>query len=210
MLTLISFRLILGFGFSWICRWGAGGGGGGGGGGGLGFDMGETPKEAALRTFWAANPAVQKVIFDQGLTHMQARLQAALALEQRVSQVAALLFAAAAVAAQTAWAVKGPPAVTAGRATICFVVGALVAFHGVKAGELAIPGADPAWWSRAENISSFTDKDAEYWAVGHMQDAIDSLDKMVIRRSGALNLSLRYGVAAGIFIAISGVIAMFR
>lgn len=91
-----------------------------------------------------------------------------------------------------------------------FVVGGVVAFHGIRAGVLAVPGADPAWWSQADDLSAFTEEDAQCWVVGHMQDAIVSLDQINSRRADALNLSLAYGAAAGGFILVAGAIALFR
>jgi hypothetical protein len=172
--------------------------------------MAETPKEAAMRAYWGANADVRSIIMAQGQANIQARLQTATALEQRVTQVAALLLAGAAVAAQIAWATKGPAAFLAGVASIAFAVGGAISFRGVKAGDLAMPGADPVWWSTCENIETFDKEAAENWVIGHMTDSIESLGDMVKRRSGAMNLALIYGAIGGGCVAFSAFFAMFN
>lgn len=178
---------------------------------GFGSDMNNTPKERAIRTFWAADYAVQETILEQAGVHIQARLQTATALEARVTSVAAFMLAGAAVAAQIAWSVKGQPAFLAGLASIAFAAGGIVAFAGVRAGNLAIPGPDPAWWGASEKeVEGFSGVDAKAWVIGHMVDAIASLDDMATRRADALNYALGYGAGGSVLIALAGTIAMFR
>lgn len=86
----------------------------------------------------------------------------------------------------------------------------MTCLFGLRAADLYGPGADPAWWSAADNIAEFTRAAAENWVVGHMQEVVDSLDRQATRRASALNLGLKYGAVASSLIALAGVLAMFR
>lgn len=169
-------------------------------------------KDDVIRTFWNATPAVREIMLAQAHVHAQSRLQTSTAMEQRVTAVAALLLAAAAVAAQIAWQVKeGVVVGLSGCGAVAFAVGGVVAIRGVRAGNLAPPGADPAWWARSEDaIKGFTGDQANGWVIAHMFDAIQSLDDMANRRAEAMNLALTYGATGSGLLALSAILAIFR
>lgn len=168
-----------------------------------------------MATFWNASPEVQKIILDQGFLHVQARLSTSAAMQARLSQVCALLLAGAAVGAQLAYSIPKdsglvPVCGLAGIAAAAFAAGGIATLTGLKTGDLYIPGADPVWWAGADDISKFDKVAAEHWAIGHMQDAIDSLDRQASRRARALNMGLVYGGVASGLMAFAALLALFR
>lgn len=169
-------------------------------------------KDDVIRTFWNATPAVREIMLTQAQLHAQSRLQTSTAMEQRVTAVAALLLAAAAVAAQIAWQVQaGVIAGLSGCGAVAFAVGGVIAIGGVRAGSLAPPGADPAWWAKCEAaITGFNADQANGWVIAHAFDVIKSLDEMATRRAEAMNLALRYGAAGSGLLAMSAILAVFR
>lgn len=172
----------------------------------------ESSKDDVIRTFWSASPEVRSIMLEQAHVHAQSRMQTSTAMEQRVTAVAALLLAAAAVAAQIAWQVdEGVVAGLSGCGAVSFAAGGFVAIRGVRAGHLAPPGADPAWWARSEKaIQGFNADQANTWVIAHLFDAIKSLDDMATRRADAMNIALNYGAAGSGLLATCAVLALFR
>lgn len=174
--------------------------------------MASFSKDVAMRIYWDASPAIRQVILDEARTNIRARQAAMIALEQRISQAGAALFAAAAFSATFAVTFREASfafSALGGLATIAFTVGAMVSLLGVKAGDIIFPGSSISWWSNCAFLEDEQSDQAEYWVVGQLEQAIESYDKVARLRADHLNLGVKYGIAGGLFIAFAGFLAMF-
>lgn len=169
-------------------------------------------KDVAMKIHWDASPAIRQVLLTEARTNIQARQSAMIALEQRVSQAGAALFAAAAFAATFAVTFREASfafSALGGLATIAFTVGAMVSLWGVKAGDIIFPGSSISWWSDCDFLADETNEQADYWVAGQLEQAIESYDKVARLRADHLNLGIKYGIAGGLLIAFSGFLAIF-
>lgn len=158
-----------------------------------------------LEAYWMAPAEVRPLILDQAEKQMGARITLAVALEARVTQVTALLFAGAAVAAQFTADILDKPGLAAALAVggaISFALGGVIGFWGVFAGSLQVPGAKPSEWARGA-LDDANAETAMYWIAGWQEGALITLAQQVKRRSSALNLALVAGAAGGVLLAIS-------
>lgn len=174
--------------------------------------MSDFSKKDALETYWAASPAIRQVIMNEARANAEARQVAMIALEQRVAQASAALFAAAAFSATFALTFRdteGPFPALGGLATIAFVVGSLTSLWGMRAGDIIFAGTSPSWWRTCSFLSDRDSEKADHWMAGHLEDVIESYDKIAIRRARCLNLASAYGAFGGAMIGLAGFLAMF-
>lgn len=169
--------------------------------------MSDTEKELAEEIVHTLPDTVSELVFAQGMERLRALQTAAHSLDQRVTQVAALQFAAAALAASAT--IEPFQRWLFGFAALAFVVGGCVAFRGIRSDAIHLPGIEPKWWAGALGLAAFTDKDARAWAAGVIQTSITQVDKENCERAKHLNLSLWYAVAGAICLALAGGLRVF-
>ena len=169
-----------------------------------------TPKKLALQAFWAVeSAAARQLMLDQADERIRGRLTALLALEQRLTQAASILLAASAIAAtlaaneQAAFLAR----VSAAGAGALFACGGVVAFHGMRARTLMMPGVSPAHWAQGE-VGDFTEKGAQWRVFGLAQETLDGMDAEAGLRAAALNRGVGFGVAGGLLAAVAGILAL--
>lgn len=183
------------------------GGGGGGDGGGGGLAMLNSEKEMAVEVVYSANEEVSQLILRLAEERLKALQTAAHALDQRVTQVAAFQFAAAAFVGGAAF--TGPMSLFAGASAIAFVVGGVVAFRGVRSDEFHLPGIAPNWWEASRTLEAFEANAARGWAAGAYQTAISQTDIENCERAKYLNLSLRYAMCGAALMAFTAFLRIF-
>jgi hypothetical protein len=174
--------------------------------------MSDFSKKDALDVYWRASPAIRQVILNEARTNAQARQTAMIALEQRVAQASAALFAAAAFSATFALSFRdgdGPFSMLGGLATIAFVIGSLTSLWGTRAGDIVFAGTSPSWWRDCEFLSDDESLKADNWMAGHLEDVIKSYDDVAVRRARYLNMASAYAVAGGGLIGLAGFLAIF-
>lgn len=169
--------------------------------------MSDTEKEIAEEIVHTLPDDVSEVIFLQAMERIRALQTAAHSLDQRVTQVAALQFAAAALSASVS--VEPFQRWLFGVAAIAFVVGGCVAFRGIRSDAIQLPGIAPIWWRNAMNIPGFGVTDAKSWAAGVIQSAITQIDVENCERAKHLNASLWYAVVGAVLLAGAGALRIF-
>lgn len=188
-----------------LLRVGAGGGGGGGGGLGLEPDMQVPDKQTAIEVAHKLPSSISCMVLELAQERLRAVHASSAALDGRCTQVAAFLLAAAAIAgtmlAGADLAVR--TIFCAAISCLLFVVGAAVAFHGVRAEFQHLPGVHSAWWKAALEAKDFSETDARCWIAGLVEDAIKFNCEKDESRARALNWSLRLGVAGGLFVCLA-------
>lgn len=166
--------------------------------------------ERARDAYEAASPSVRQVMKADARAALECRQAAMIALEGRVAQLAAALFAAAAFAASFAV----DPAISArlalrllaGGATLLFFVGSVFALLGLRARDIVFPGASPSWWGTPEFLAKKKGSGAaEVWSAGNWEAAIESYDRIARSRARMLNYGLGCGVAGGALLAFGAV-----
>ncbi len=185
-------------------------GGGGGGGGDRGFlamNVPETEAAIAAEVVYEANDGVSDFIVAQAQERLRALQVAAHALDQRVTQVAAFQFAAAAFAAGAA--ASDVLRFFASLSAIAFVVGGVVAFRGIRSDPIHLPGIAPAWWKGSLEVKPFELDTARAWAADVLQNAIEQVDNENCERARHLNLSLNYAVGGAVLVAIGSALRLF-
>lgn len=168
----------------------------------------ETPTrkaEVAEETVHSLNPKVARFVFEEGVRHTQALQIAAHALDARATQVATILFAAAALAAGSIGTKLSWAGFLAATSTVLFIWGGLICFRSIESTDFRAPGTPPEWWRAAIN-HNFTERDALAWAAKEQQIVVDHICAENADRSDALNSGLRLGVAGSIAITVSAVI----
>lgn len=169
--------------------------------------MSDSEKELANEIVFSANDDVSSFMFTQAAERLRALQTAAHALDQRVTQVAAFQFAAAAFVGGVAH--NGQLALFSGAGAISFIIGGLVAFRGVRSDEFHLPGIAPTWWDRTLDIEGFDLKAAQSWAAGAYQTAITRTDIENCKRAEFLNLSLRYAIGGASCMAAYAFLRIF-
>jgi hypothetical protein len=127
------------------------------------------------------------------------------ALDQRATQAAAFLLAAAALAGSLL-AVETAGSQTklfAAMSCAFFVIGAACAFSGVRSGKQNVPGIEASWWWAATKLEKFEIADARSWAAGYFEDAVAFNIKEDRNRSKGLNASLWFGLIGGGFVTLA-------
>jgi hypothetical protein len=183
------------------------GGGGGGDWIGGGLAITDSEKNIAVNIVYSATDDVGALILRQAEDRLKALQTAAHALDQRVTQVAALQFAAAAIAGSATAA--GPLAALGGLSSLVFLVGGVVAFRGIRSDPIHLPGIAPNWWEASLNVPSFGMDLAQGWAAGVYQTAITEVDNENCERARHLNLSLRYALGGASLLAFAAVLRSF-
>jgi hypothetical protein len=156
--------------------------------------MGDDPEEG-LRAFWSARPEVRPLILEHAERRVESERAALTSLQQRLSQVSALMIAGAAVSTTVAVSNSKtalPTIVLAALAACCFAIGGIAALAGLVSGKSKFPGDLPSWWARSGHdvLASLTRDQAEYWLAGHYEDAIRSTADASLRRARILNSAL--------------------
>lgn len=169
--------------------------------------MSDTEKEVAEEIVHTLPNDVSEVIFSQAMERVRALQIAAHSPDQRVTQIAALQFAAAALSASVT--VEPFQRWLFGLAALAFVVGGCIAFRGIRSDAIQLPGIPPIWWQGALTVANFNANDAKSWAAGAVQSAITQIDVENCERAKHLNLSLWYAVAGAIALAIAGGLRIF-
>lgn len=169
--------------------------------------MCDSEKDLANEISYSANEVVSDFILRQAEERLRALQTAAHALDQRVTQVAAFQFAAAAVVAGLA--ANKDISLFAGVGSIAFIVGGLVAFRGVRSDEFHLPGIAPNWWSQTLSMDDFDIGIAKAWATGAYQTAITRTDVENCHRAQHLNVSLRYAACGSVMMAVYAFLSIF-
>ncbi|PZT99853.1 MAG: hypothetical protein DI624_04055 [Brevundimonas sp.] len=169
--------------------------------------MDDTEKELAEEIVHTLPNDVSELIVAQAMERVRALQTAAHSLDQRVTQVAALQFAAAALSASVE--VEPFQRWLFGIAALAFVVGGCVAFRGIRSDAIQLPGIAPVWWRGALVLTTFTQNDARSWAAGAIQTAITQIDVENCERAKHLNTSLWYAVGGAAALAIAGGLRIF-
>lgn len=167
----------------------------------------ETESAVAAEVVYKANDVVSSFIVAQAQERLRALQVAAHALDQRVTQVAAFQFAAAAFAAGAA--ASDVLRFFASLSAIAFVVGGVVAFRGIRSDPIHLPGIAPAWWKGAIDVEPFEMDTARAWAADVLQNAIEQVDHENCERARHLNLSLNYAVSGAVLVALGSVLRLF-
>jgi hypothetical protein len=147
--------------------------------------------------------SVAKFVYEQGTLHLGALQVASHALDARATQVATILFAAAALSAGVIDAKFSWASFLAVVATACFIWGGLVTFRLLRSDDLRLPGVAPAWWQGALSIPNFSEKDALAWAAKLQQVAIEHFETENAKRADALNASLRLAVIGAVVVGLA-------
>lgn len=169
-------------------------------------------RDEALKVYWAASPAVRQVILDEARANISARQAAMIALEQRLAQAGAALFAAAAFSATFAVTFRDASiafAFLGGLATIAFTTGAVATLSGMRAGDIIFPGSSISWWSGCEFLDEVEADQARYWVAGQLEQVLESYDLVARRRAKHLNCGLMYAAAGGFFVGLAGCLSLF-
>lgn len=171
------------------------------------MDNSENDAAIAADVVYRANDVVADFIMAQAQERLRALQVAAHALDQRVTQVAAFQFAAAAFAAGAATA--DVLRLFAGLSAVAFVVGGMVAFRGIRSDPIHLPGIAPAWWKGSRDLESFEIDTARGWAAGVLQSAIDQVDTENCERARHLNLSLCYALGGAVLVGFAAALKIF-
>lgn len=174
--------------------------------------MVEFSNDEARRVYWAASPAIRQVILNEARTNAAVRQTAMIALEQRVAQTSAALFAAAAFSATFAVTfrdVDGAFSFLGGLATIAFMVGGLLGLWGMRAGDISFAGTSPSWWKDCEFLKDKKSDNADCWMAGHLEAVIQSYDSVARKRADYLNLAASFGAAGGFILGVIGLLSIF-
>lgn len=174
--------------------------------------MVEFSNDNARRVYWEASPAIRQVILSEARMNAHVRQVAMIALEQRVAQASAALFAAAAFSATFAVSFRDADGIFSflgGIATIAFVIGGLLALWGMRAGDITFAGTSPSWWQSCDFLSDKDAAKADTWMAGHLEDVIASYDLVARRRADFLNLAACFGASGGVLIGLMGFFSVF-
>lgn len=165
--------------------------------------------ERAEEIVHTLDPTVARFVFEEGVRHTQALQTVAHALDARATQVATILFAAAALSAGAIGTELNLGSVLAVFATGLFIWGGLISFRGVRSDDFRAPGLPPAWWHGALPITEqFICKDALAWAAKQQQIVIDHICAENVQRSDALNSSLRAAFLGAIFVGLAAALKL--
>jgi len=156
----------------------------------------------------ASLPA-RKAILEQSDKQIQAVMALLVGLDQRLTQMASFMLAAAAVSAGFAYQVRDL-AFLAGIASTAFAIAGAICFHGMSARSIILPGLRPSAWTNSGELSELSEEDVCYQIAGLNEDIISTLIEVKMQKAAAVNLSLRYGIAGGILMGFSGCLALFR
>lgn len=146
---------------------------------------------------------VARFVFDQGVLHLQSLQTNSHALDSRATQVATLLFAAAALAIAS---LNSQLSLSNGAAIVSallFIWGGVTIFRVLRSDDIRLPGTDPAWWQGTLKEASFTEKEAIAWAARLQQIAIETTCRENDQRAEALNRGLKLGVAGAVLVGLS-------
>lgn len=171
----------------------------------------EEKAELALEVVHTAPDSVARFIFDEGVRYAQALQTASHAIDARATQVATILFAAAALSAGAIGTDLIFSNLLAVASTAMFIWGGLISFRSVQSGEFRTPGLPPYWWAEgvlalprtAEDKAKFDTQDALSWAAKELQRGIDANCRENIERGDALNASLRAGFIGAVLIGVA-------
>lgn len=169
--------------------------------------MTDSEKGLAQNIVYQAADDVGALMLRQAEERLKALQTAAHSLDQRITQVAGLHFAAAAVSA----GLSGGPAPALGAlAALSFLVGGMIAFRGIRSDPIHLPGIPPVWWERSLSLEPFNIDQAQGWAASAYQTAITEVDVENCTRAKHLNLSLRFALGGATLMALSAFVASFR
>jgi hypothetical protein len=175
--------------------------------------MEQPDPNVALEVVHSLDETVARFVFDEGARHVQALQVASHALDARATQVATILFAAAALAAGVIEKALSWTSLLAVLSVGFFLWGGIASFRAVRSDPIHVPGLAPSWWTGAldllndEGKSTLTAIDALSWAARQQQVAINSMCRENEHRAVALNACLRCGVVGACLV---GVAAVFR
>lgn len=176
----------------------------------------ERQAELALNVLHTARPEVARIIFEDGVRHIQALQIASHALDARATQIATILFAAAALSASAIGTELNLGAILAGCSMGFFIWGGLISFRAIQSATFRAPGLPPAWWKGIldeprddKNYAIFTERSAVAWAAQEQQRAIYSVCHENEHRGDAINASLRAAWLGAICIAVAAALKLW-
>jgi hypothetical protein len=154
--------------------------------------------------------AISTMVVEQGQERLRALQASGAALDQRVTQVAALQLAAAAIAGTllTGDGAIHPAKVLGAFACLAFVAGALIAFGGMKAGHQQLPGMLPSWWAAAADDPNFDGVHGREWLAAETEKNIAFNCRIDEKRAGWLDASLIVGLGGGLLIVASAFVRL--
>jgi hypothetical protein len=171
--------------------------------------MTDLKAELAEEIVHSVQDDVARFVLEDGVRHTQALQTAAHALDARATQVAYILFAAAALAASVIDGKLTWTGVCAVAAMGMFIWGGLISFRAVRSDDFRVPGLEPAWWDGALKLGdAFTIKEARAWAARQQQIVIDHICAENVKRADALNASLRAGVGGAVLIGLAAALKL--
>lgn len=166
--------------------------------------------DAAAEAFEHASASVRKTILAEAEKRVQATIGRLDALNQRLSGMAALQFAGAAVATTLTTNADKLPSTSiywAALAAAVFVAGGVIACTGLFSGKSVFPGEAPSWWLAhgAEALARLDEEGAQLWLFERHEAMISSLLASVNRRATRFNLSVLCGAIAGALVASAAI-----
>lgn len=171
----------------------------------------EDRAERASEIVHSLNVKVARFVFEEGVRHTEALQTAAHAIDARATQVATILFAAAALSAPVIGTELNVSSVLAVFATGLFIWGGLISFRAVTSGPFRAPGISPGWWweGAMPRHQEFTVQDALAWAAREQQVMIDHACSENEQRGDALNASLRAGYIGAICVGLAATLKLW-
>lgn len=154
------------------------------------------------------DPDVSRFVLDQGALYLSALQVASHALDARATQVATILFAAAALSASVVGTSLSWSSVLAALSALFFLWGGIATFRILRSDPIRLPGVAPAWWQGAMEIQPFTTKEAWAWAARLQQLAIENIECENKERAVALNAGLRLAVVGGCLIGLAATLRL--
>lgn len=156
-----------------------------------------------------ADATVARFVFDQGVLYLQSLQTNSHALDARATQVATLLFAAAALAIASLNRQLSLSNISAAAGALLFIWGGVTIFRVLRSDDIRLPGVDPAWWQGALKELAFTDKEALAWAARLQQISIETTCRENDERAKALNTGLRFGVGGAVLVGASVILSIW-
>lgn len=167
--------------------------------------MADPSEEHAAEVVHSLRIDVARFVFEEGVRHTQALQTAAHAIDARATQIATILFAAAALAAGVIGTTVTASSILAVISTSSFIIGGLITFRAVKSTAFHPPGLAPAWWWEGvmPRYAGFSESDALAWAAKQQQIVINSVCKENEARARAINRSLWFAVGGAVTIGLA-------
>lgn len=142
-------------------------------------------------------------VIELGQERLRAMQAASIAIDQRISQVAAFQLAAAAFAGSLLISDKVAPftVALAFGACLAFVAGAVLAFRGTAAGKQHLPGLPPSYWKDAPTTKGFDAICAQEWLAMETEGAITFNKAQDEKQAWWLHASLWAGLIGAALVA---------